>query len=73
MAIISAITGVFTEIGTWIAGAFTDLIPVFWNATDSQLTFMGVLAVCGLAFSVIFLNQVLVMGHNTSDRICESA
>lgn len=54
MSIVSAITDVFSEIGTWIASAVSDLMPMFYNA-ESGLTFLGVLAVCGLAFSVVFL------------------
>ena len=52
--IIEVILAVFTAIGDWIAGSFTQLIPIFYTA-DAGLTFMGSLAVCGLAFSVIFL------------------
>lgn len=54
MSIVEAITDVFSEIGTWIPGAVTDLMPMFYVA-DTGLTFLGVLAVCGLAFSVVFL------------------
>lgn len=54
MEVITAITGVFSAIGTWIADAVLDLIPMFYVA-ETGLTFLGVLAVCGLAFSVIFL------------------
>lgn len=53
MGILEAILAVFTSVGTWLQTAVTNLIPMFW-ANDS-LTFLGVLAVAGLAFSVIFL------------------
>lgn len=53
MSILDAILAVFTSVGTWLQTAVTNLIPMFWN--DSSLTFLGVLAVAGLAFSVIFL------------------
>lgn len=52
--VITAITDVFSAIGEWIVGAVTDLMPMFYNA-ETGLTFLGVLAVAGLAFSVIFL------------------
>lgn len=52
--VISAITDVFDSIGAWIVGAVQDLMPMFYNPTDG-LTFLGSLAVCGLAFSVSFL------------------
>lgn len=51
--IIAAITAVFTAIGEWIVSAVTLLQPIFW--TGEGLTFLGVLAVTGLAFSVVFL------------------
>lgn len=54
MGIVAQITNVFSEIGTWIADAVTDLIPMFYNA-ETGLTFLGTLAVVGLAFSVVFL------------------
>lgn len=56
--VLSAILAVFTEIGEWIPTAITNMIPIFWTAGESgggTLTFMGVLAVAGLAFSVVFL------------------
>lgn len=56
MAILEAILAVFTAIGTWIGEAVNDLMPMFYTAGESGgLTFLGVLAVAGLAFSVIFL------------------
>lgn len=54
MEVITAITNVFSAIGDWIATSVLDIIPMFYNV-DTGLTFLGVLAVCGLAFSVIFL------------------
>lgn len=54
MTIVNAILDVFDGIGTWITGAINDLMPMFYVA-DTGLTFLGVLAVCGLAFSVVFL------------------
>lgn len=53
-SIISAITGVFTEIASWIADAVQAITPMFY-VPETGLTFLGVLAVCGLAFSVVFL------------------
>lgn len=52
--VLDAVLAVFTAIGNWITGAVTQLIPMFYTA-EAGLTFMGVLAVAGLAFSVIFL------------------
>lgn len=58
MGVLEAILGVFTTVGEWIPNAISAMVPIFWTAgTDGagSLTFMGVLAVAGLAFSVIFL------------------
>jgi hypothetical protein len=60
MAALKDILGVFSEVGDWIAGAVNDLIPMFYNANPAEgetagLTFLGVLAVAGLAISVVFL------------------
>lgn len=53
MGVLEAILAVFTGIGEWIGDAVTALIPMFY--AESGLTFLGVLAVAGLAFSVVFL------------------
>lgn len=52
--VLTSVLDVFSAIGTWIASAVADLIPMFYEASTG-LTFLGVLAVAGLAFSVIFL------------------
>ena len=54
MKIVEAITGVFGDIGTWITGQLSNISAVFY-VPETGLTFLGVLAVCGLAFSVVFL------------------
>lgn len=56
-AVLTSILTVFSSVGEWISSAVTDLIPMFYVATgeSSGLTFLGVLAVAGLAFSVVFL------------------
>lgn len=53
-SVLQAILAVFMDIAEWIGGAVTALIPMFYVA-ETGLTFLGVLAVAGLAFSVIFL------------------
>ena len=57
MAILEAIFAVFTGVGDWIISALPSLTSIFWTTSGDggQLTFLGVLAVAGLAFSVIFL------------------
>lgn len=54
MTILTAITDVFDAISTWIVSAVQGVIPMFY-ASEAGLTFLGVLAVAGLAFSVVFL------------------
>lgn len=54
VSILTAILAVFTAIGEWIGSAVTSILPMFY-ASSTGLTFLGVLAVAGLAFSVIFL------------------
>ena len=54
MSIVSSILGVFSEMGDWIANQLNDMTVIFWN-NETGLTFLGVLAVCGLGFSVVFL------------------
>ena len=58
--VLDQILDVFTAVGNWIPGAVEQFIPMFWTAPTTEggegaLTFMGVLAVAGLSFSVCFL------------------
>lgn len=52
-AVLTSVLDVFSAVGEWLATTVNDLIPMFYGETG--LTFLGVLAVAGLAFSVIFL------------------
>ena len=52
--VLSSILAVFLSVGEWISSAVTSLTPMFWVA-ETGLTFLGTLAVSGLAFSVAFL------------------
>lgn len=54
MSVLDSILDVFSSIGEWISSAVTDLQPMFWTA-ENGLSFLGVLAVAGLAFSIVFL------------------
>ena len=58
-AIITSITTVFSEIATWFVDFIPTLIGLFYVA-DTGLTFLGVLAVCGLAISIFFLVMGLI-------------
>lgn len=59
MDILTAVLAVFSAIGEWIPEAITNLVPMFYTAgvggDPGKLTFLGVLSVAGLSFSVIFL------------------
>lgn len=52
--VLTDVLEVFTAVGDWIADAVASVIPMFYSSTDG-LTFLGVLAVAGLSFSVVFL------------------
>lgn len=52
--VLTAVLAVFMAVAEWIGDAFTALIPIFW-AAETGLTFLGVLAVAALAFSIVFL------------------
>lgn len=54
-SILTAIFAVFSSIGEWLVGMFPSLEAIFWNVETGALTFLGVLGVTGLGFSVIFL------------------
>lgn len=51
--VLGSILDVFSSVGTWISESVNDLMPMFYGETG--LTFIGVLAVAGLAFSIVFL------------------
>ena len=58
--LITAITAVFTAIGNWFVDAIEMLQPIFW--TGEGLTFIGVLATCGLAFAVVLKVLHMIQG-----------
>lgn len=59
MGVLQAILDTFSGVGDWIVTAIESFVPMFWTAGESggagSLTFLGVLAVAGLAISVVFL------------------
>ena len=59
MNIIEAILGVWSKVLGWFGTAFEDLIPIFYVA-ETGLTFIGYLAVGGMAVSAAFLFLGLV-------------
>ena len=57
--VLESILAVFSAIGDWFAEFVPTLFQLFWTPGASgeagELTFLGVLAVAGLAISVVFL------------------
>lgn len=51
--VVTAITSIFSAIGTWITDSLTDLQSVFWS--NDGLTFLGTLAILGLGMGIVFL------------------
>lgn len=51
--VLSAVFDVFSGVMDWIVESVSSITPMFY--TTEGLTFLGVLAVAGLAFSVAFL------------------
>lgn len=59
-ALVSAITAVFTALGTWIVSLFGLLTGIFWDATTSSLTFVGTVSIMALGVGIILLFVYLV-------------
>lgn len=51
--VLDSILAVFSAVGEWITTAIGALVPMFY--AEGALTFLGILAIAGLAFSVVFL------------------
>lgn len=52
--VITAVTDVFTAIGSWIVETLPSIVEVFYNA-ETGLTFLGILAVVALGVSIFLL------------------
>ena len=52
---ISSITGVWTSVLTWITSSMGSIQAVFYDASEAELTFLGVLAVIGVAIGICLL------------------
>lgn len=60
-SVITAITAVFTAIGNWLVGSITAMEAVFW--AEGALTFVGTLAVVGLAIAVILMVLAMIRSY----------
>lgn len=52
--VLDSILAVFTAVGEWISTNVPTFFSMFYTV-ETGLTFLGVLAVAGLSFSVVFL------------------
>ena len=52
---ISSMTGVWSSVLEWITESMGSVQNVFYSTTENQLTFLGVLAVIGVAIGICLL------------------
>lgn len=52
---INEITSVWSDVLTWITTSMSAVQNVFYDADTSKLTFLGVLAIVGVAISICLL------------------
>ena len=52
---IGAITDVWDSILEWITGSMSSIQNVFYDSSEAELTFLGVLAVTGVAIGICLL------------------
>lgn len=57
--VLGSVLTVFDAVGNWFSGFVPTLFALFWtpgvDGGEGSLTFLGVLAVAGLAISIVFL------------------
>lgn len=58
-SVVGSILGIWSSILGWFASAFTKITPLFYSS-GSGLTFIGFLAVAGVAVSVAFLLVIML-------------
>lgn len=54
MNIVENVFAVFTNISEWIVSTVNAMVPVFYN-TETGITFLGTMALCGLGVGIILL------------------
>lgn len=59
--VVSAITGVFTEIGEWFVNIVIAMLDIFY--VEGSLTFIGTLAVMGLGIAVILMVLAMIRSY----------
>lgn len=53
-----------TAVMTWLVNLFTQVVPIFWDATSATFTFIGwisiVLFSCGMAYGVLRFIRAMI-------------
>lgn len=60
-SVVTAVTEVFSAIGTWLVGAISSMEVVFW--AEGALTFIGTLSVIGLSIAVILMVLAMIRSY----------
>ena len=60
-SVVNSVLEVFSAIGDWFVDIIPTLTTIFYSA-EGGLTFLGVLAVCGLAVGIILLVMGIIQG-----------
>ena len=57
---IAQFIGVWNSVIAFLVSSFTQVVGVFWNATDNEPTFIGVMALvmAGVAFLLLIFNLI---------------
>lgn len=57
---IAQFVGVWNSVIAFLVSSFTQVVGVFWNATDNEPTFIGVMALvmAGVAFLLLIFNLI---------------
>jgi len=54
-AIITAINTIITGATSWIVSAFTSLVGLFWDTTNSALTEVGTILLIGFGVTIVLM------------------
>ena len=57
---IAQFVGVWNSVIAFLVSSFTQVIGIFWNASDNEPTFIGVMALvmAGVAFLLLIFNLI---------------
>ena len=57
---IGSITEIWTAVATWIVSTISSILPIFYNATDDELTILGVLVIVTFGVAIFLLLMSIV-------------